>query len=156
MQLGMPADHIIIPDNGTIAEIQDNGEKLVRLAEKAPGNVLMVDGFAISDVQDVVIRDRQLLSQDGIFVVIGLINAATGKLKKSPDIISRGSVYLRESQDLLRETRHLVKHVVEMNTQNMHPINIDYIKDVVSEALAKFIFQHTAKRPIIIPVMICI
>ncbi|MBU3668614.1 MAG: ribonuclease J [Candidatus Taylorbacteria bacterium] len=156
MQLGMPVQNIVIPDNGTIIEVQDSGEKLVRLAEKAPGNVLMVDGFAISDVQDVVIRDRQLLSQDGIFVVIGLINAATGKLKKSPDIISRGSVYLRESQDLLRETRHLVKHVVEMNTQNMHPINIDYIKDVVSESLAKFLFQHTAKRPIIIPVMICI
>ncbi len=156
MGLGMPAEHIVIPDNGTIIEVQDNGEKLVRLQDKAPGNVLMVDGFAISDVQDVVIRDRQLLSQDGIFVVIALINASTGKLKKSPDIISRGSVYLRESQDLLRETRHLVKHVVEMNTQNMHPINIDYIKDVVSESLAKFLFQHTAKRPIIIPVMICV
>ena len=156
MQVGMPPENIIIPDNGTIIEIQDEGKKLVRLAEKAPGNVLMVDGFAISDVQDVVIRDRQLLSQDGIFVVLGLINAATGKLKKSPDIISRGSVYLRESQDLLRETRHLVKHVVELNTQNMHPINIDYIKDVVSESLAKFLFQHTAKRPIIIPVMICV
>jgi ribonuclease J len=89
-------------------------------------------------------------------VVIALINAATGKLKKSPDIISRGSVYLRESQDLLRETRHLVKYVVEQNTENMHPINIDYIKDVVSEALSKFIFQHTAKRPIVIPVMICV
>jgi ribonuclease J len=156
MELGMPADHIVVPDNGTIVEIQDEGRKLVKFAEKAPNNVVMVDGFTIGDIQDVVIRDRQVLSQDGIFVVIALINAATGKLKKSPDIISRGSVYLRESQDLLRETRHLVKYVVEQNTENMHPINIDYIKDVVSEALSKFIFQHTAKRPIVIPVMICV
>lgn len=156
MQMGMPADHIVVPDNGTIIEIREEGTKLVRLAEKAPDNVVMVDGFTIGDIQDVVIRDRQVLSQDGIFVVIALINAATGKLKKSPDIISRGSVYLRESQDLLRETRHLVKYVVEQNTENMHPINIDYIKDVVSEALSKFIFQHTAKRPIVIPVMICV
>ncbi len=156
MQLGMPADHIIVPDNGTIIEIQDEGQKLVKLAVKAPDNVVMVDGFTIGDIQDVVIRDRQVLSQDGIFVVIALINAATGKLKKSPDIISRGSVYLRESQELLRETRYLVKHVVEQNTEHMHPINIDYIKDVVSEALSKFIFQHTAKRPIVIPVMICV
>lgn len=156
MQLGMPADHIVVPDNGTIIEVRDNGEKLVRLSEKAPDNVVMVDGFTIGDIQDVVIRDRQVLSQDGIFVVIALINAATGKLKKSPDIISRGSVYLRESQDLLRETRHLVKHVVEQTTENMHPINIDYVKDSVSEALSKFIFQHTAKRPIVIPVMICV
>ncbi|MCF7865659.1 MAG: ribonuclease J [Candidatus Pacebacteria bacterium] len=156
MQLGMPADHIVVPDNGTIIEIREEGTKLVRMAEKAPDNVVMVDGFTIGDIQDVVIRDRQVLSSDGIFVVIALINASTGKLKKSPDIISRGSVYLRESQDLLRETRHLVKYVVEQNTENMHPINIDYIKDVVSEALSKFIFQHTAKRPIVIPVMICV
>ena len=156
MQMGMPADHIVVPDNGTIIEIQDNGERLVRLAEKAPDNVVMVDGFTVGDIQDVVIRDRQVLSADGIFVVIALINASTGKLKKSPDIISRGSVYLRESQELLRETRFLVKNVVEQNTQHMHPINIDYIKDVVSEAISKFVFQHTAKRPIVIPVMICV
>lgn len=156
MQMGMAKDHIVVPDNGTIIEIQDNGEKLVRLSEKAPDNVVMVDGFTIGDIQDVVIRDRQVLSEDGIFVVIALINAATGKLKKSPDIISRGSVYLRESQELLRETRFLVKNVVEQHTANMHPINIDYIKDVVSDSLGKFLFQQTAKRPIIIPVMICV
>jgi ribonuclease J len=78
------------------------------------------------------------------------------KLKKSPDIISRGSVYLRESQDLLRETRFLVKDVIEKTTEGMHPVNIDYVKDEVSDALSKFIFQHTAKRPIVIPVVICI
>jgi ribonuclease J len=156
MQMGMPADHIVVPDNGTIIEIQDEGQKLVRLGVKAPDNVVMVDGFTIGDIQDVVIRDRQILSQDGIFVVIALINANTGKLKKSPDIISRGSVYLRESQDLLRETRYLVKDVVEQATFNMRPINIDYVKDVVSESLSKFLFQQTAKRPIIIPVMICV
>jgi ribonuclease J len=156
MQLGMPADHIAIPDNGSIIDIIDHGERMIKLAEKAPNNVVMVDGFTVGDIQDVVIRDRQVLSEDGIFVVIALINASTGKLKKSPDIISRGSVYLRESQELLRETRFLVKNVIEQNTQHMHPINIDYIKDVVSEAITKFIFQHTAKRPIVIPVMICV
>ncbi len=147
-----------IPIHGTHYKLKQHAELAMQMGmpEKAPDNVVMVDGFTIGDIQDVVIRDRQVLSSDGIFVVIALINAATGKLKKSPDIISRGSVYLRESQDLLRETRHLVKYVVEQNTENMHPINIDYIKDVVSEALSKFIFQHTAKRPIVIPVMICV
>jgi ribonuclease J len=116
----------------------------------------MVDGFTIGDVQDVVIRDRQILAQDGIFVVIGLVNASTGKLKKSPDIISRGSVYLRESQDLLRDTRNLIKDTVESITANMHPINVDYVKEAVSETLSRFIFQKTAKRPIVIPVIICI
>jgi ribonuclease J len=154
--LGMPKDHIIVPDDGTIIEIQDEGQRLVRLPMKAPHNTVMVDGFTIGDIQDVVIRDRQILAQDGIFVVIAIVNAATGKLKKSPDIISRGSVYLRESQELLRDTRQLVKQTIEHHTYGMHPINIDVLKDVVSESLSKYIFQETAKRPIIIPVVICV
>ncbi len=155
-QLGIPKQNICVPDDGTIIEIQEGGTKMVRLAAKAPDNVVMVDGFTIGDIQDVVIRDRQILSQDGIYVVVGVINAATGRLKKSPDIISRGSVYLRESQELLREIRFLVKNTVEEVTREMHPVNIDYVKDVVSDVLGRFIFQQTAKRPIIIPVMICV
>ncbi len=154
--LGVPKENVIVPDDGTVIEIQNEGQKIVRLSTKAPNNTVMVDGFTIGDIQDVVIRDRQILSQDGIFVVIALINASTGKLKKSPDIISRGSVYLRESQELLRETRYLVKNCIEQITQGSHPINIDYVKDVVSEELGKFLFQQTAKKPIIIPVMICV
>ncbi len=156
VQLGMPADHVIVSDDCNIIEIQDNGAKIVKLAVKAPDNTVMVDGFTIGDVQDVVIRDRQVLAQEGFYVVVGLINAATGKLKKSPDIISRGSVYLRESQELLRESRNLIKRTVERATEGMYPINIDYVKDVVSETLTKFIFQQTAKKPIVIPVMLCI
>lgn len=155
-QLGVLKQNIIVPDDGTIMEIQENGEKIVRLAAKAPDNIVMVDGFTIGDIQDVVIRDRQILSQDGIYVVVGIINSATGRLKKSPDIISRGSVYLRESQELLREIRFLVKNTVEQVTRDMRPVNIDYVKDVVSDVLGRFIFQQTAKRPIIIPVMICV
>lgn len=154
--LGIPKENIIVPDDGSVIEIKDQGQKIVKLGSKAPNNTVMVDGFTIGDIQDVVIRDRQILSQDGIFVVIALINASTGKLKKSPDIISRGSVYLRESQELLRETRYLVKNCIEQITQGSHPINIDYVKDVVSEELGKFLFQQTAKKPIIIPVMICV
>lgn len=155
MQLGMPAENIIVSDDCNIIEIQDNGSKIVKLPVKAPDNTVMVDGFTIGDVQDVVIRDRQVLAQEGFYVVVGLINASTGKLKKSPDIISRGSVYLRESQELLRESRNLIKRTVERATEGMYPINIDYVKDVVSETLTKFIFQQTAKKPIVIPVMIC-
>lgn len=155
-QLGVQRSNIIIPDDGTIIEIQEQGEKIVRLPVKAPDNIIMVDGFTIGDIQDVVIRDRQILSQDGIYVVVGIINSATGRLKKSPDIISRGSVYLRESQELLREIRFLVKNTVEQVTRDMRPVDIDYVKDVVSDVLGRFIFQQTAKRPIIIPVMICV
>lgn len=97
-----------MPDNGTIIEIFD-GEKIQVIKEKAPSGLVMVDGFSIGDVQEVVIRDRQMLAQDGMFVIIASINTTTCKLKKSPDIISRGFVYLRESQELLTDTRHIIK-----------------------------------------------
>ncbi|MDD5318684.1 MAG: ribonuclease J [Candidatus Pacebacteria bacterium] len=161
-QLGIPKSNIIIPDDGTIIEIQADGEKIVRLPAKAPHNVVMVDGFTVGDIQDVVIRDRQILSQDGIFVIIALVNASTGKLKKSPDIISRGSVYLRESQELLRHARFLIKKTIEDNTamsigaSGNGQVNFDYVKDAVSDAISKYLFQETAKRPIVIPVLLAI
>ena len=115
---------------------------------------MMVDGFAIGDIQEVVIRDRQMLAQDGMFVIIASINSATGKLKKSPDIISRGFVYLRESQDLLHQTRIIIKKTIEDATEGMNPINFEYVKTVLTDNVSRYLFQQTAKRPIVIPVLL--
>ena len=93
--VGCPAENIIVPDNGSLIEIQDKGEKLVKLPEKAPSDDMVVEGLSIGDISEVVIRDRKMLAEDGIFVVIALVNSRTGRLKKSPDIIARGFVYLR-------------------------------------------------------------
>ena len=154
MQLGMPAENVIVPDNGTIIEIQNKGEKMVRLREKAPSGMVLVDGFAIGDVQEVVIRDRQMLAADGMFVMVAIVDAATGKLRKSPDLISRGFVYLRESQDLLRDVRFIVKKTIEDSCRGQNPINIDVVKGHVTEAVSKHLFQETAKKPIVIPVIL--
>lgn len=153
---GLTEDQVIIPDNGSIVEIQAGGTKVVKLKEKAPSGIVMVDGFSVGDIQDVVIRDRQMLAQDGIFIVFAIINAQTGKLKKSPDIISRGFVYLRESQDLLHHARIIIKNTVEESTKGMNPINVDYIKTNISDNIGKFLLQKTAKRPIVIPVLLTI
>src|SRR3989344_4749118 len=126
--LGMPKENIIVPDNGSIIEIQNEGQAFVRLKEEAPSGIMMVDGFSVGDVQEMVIRDRKMLSQDGIFVIVVSINAKTGKLKKSPDIIARGFVYVRESQDLLAQSRLIIKKTVEDTTQGMNPINFDFVK----------------------------
>lgn len=147
-------ENIIIPDNGMIIEIQDGGTKMVALKEKAPSNIIMVDGFSVGDMQEVVIRDRQILSQDGIFVIVATIDLNSGRLRKSPDLISRGFIYLRESQDLLQETRLIVKKTVEESVGGMYPINFDYVKDKVTDNVARFLFQKTAKRPIVIPVIL--
>jgi ribonuclease J len=154
INLGMPESNIVIPDNGSIIELQEQGTKLVKLKEKAPSGLVMVDGFSIGSIQEVVIRDRQMLAQDGMFVLIASINTSTGKLKKSPDIISRGFVYLRESQDLLQQTRYIIKKTIEETVSGMHPINFDYVKQVVADNVSKYLFQQTAKRPIVIPVLL--
>ncbi len=153
-ELGMSPANIVVPDNGMVIEIQDRGEKIVALKEKAPSSMIMVDGFSTGDLQEVVIRDRQMLSQDGMFVIIASINPVTGKLRKSPDIISRGFIYLRESQELLHKTRLLVKKTVEESAVGMHPINFDYIKSNVADTVGRYLFQKTAKKPIVIPVII--
>ena len=156
MSLGAPKENVIVPDNGSIVEIRDEGKTFIKLKEKAPSGLVLVDGFSVGDVQDVVIRDRQMLAQDGIFIVFGIINAATGKLKKSPDIISRGFVYLRESQELLHEVRQLIKETIERSTKGMNPINVDFVKENITDAVTKYLVQKTAKRPMVIPVILTI
>ena len=153
---GLAETDVVIPDNGSVIEIQNGGTKLVKLKEKAASGLVLVDGFSVGDVQDVVIRDRQALAQDGIFIIFGILNAQTGKLRKSPDIISRGFVYLRESQDLLHEVRILIKETVEKSTRGMNPINVDMVKDNVTDTVARFLMQKTAKRPMVIPVLLTI
>jgi ribonuclease J len=152
----LPEESIIIPDNGSVVEIQDEGKKIVKLKEKAPSGIVMVDGFSVGDIQDVVIRDRQMLAQDGIFIVFAIINNQTGKLKKSPDIISRGFVYLRESQELLHQARIVIKNTVEESTKGMNPINVEYVKTNITDNVSKFLLQKTAKRPIVIPVLLSV
>ena len=153
LSLGMPPEHIIVPDNGMLIDIVEEGTRIEKRKESAPNNIMMVDGFSIGNVQEAVMRDRKNLSEDGIFVIVALMNGRTGRLRKSPDIISRGFVYLRESQELIREARMLVKDSIEKAASGTNPINIDYVKDTVTDDVARFLFQKTAKRPIVIPVI---
>lgn len=153
-ELGMQRDHIIVPDNSSIIEIQDHGTSFVKLPVKAPAGLRMVDGLSVGDMQEVVLKDRQALADDGMFVVIALLNSKTGKLRKSPDIISRGFVYLRESQDLLAETRTIAKKTVELAATRSNPINFDFIRKELTDEVTRFLYQKTNKHPIVIPVLI--
>src|SRR3990167_7045322 len=152
-QSGFPKENIIVPDNGTVIDIED-GERMNVHKQKVPSAPMVVDGFNIGDIQEVVIRDRQSLAKDGMFVIIASVNLKTGKLRKSPDIISRGFVYLRESQNLLNEGRILIKKTVEDTTRNMNPIDLDYVKNTLTDVMAGFLFQRTNKAPMVIPVLI--
>lgn len=151
--VGIPKENIAIPlNNGSI--IEATKEKIHLLKESVPASLVMVDGLGVGDVQEVVMRDRQALAQDGIFVVITVIDSQTGKVRNSPDIISRGFIYLRESQELLRHVRHLIRKTVEDATGKMHPINMDYVKNLLRENIGKFLFQKTKRRPMVLTVLI--
>lgn len=151
---GRMEDEIIVPDNSAVIEIREEGNKIVRLKESAPAGLRLVDGFSIGDIQEVVIRDRTVLAQEGMFVIIATVNPKNGRLRKSPDIISRGFVYLRESQELLNQARLLVKKTIEDTTKNQQPVNFDYVKNNVTDAVARYLFEKTNKRPIVIPVVL--
>lgn len=155
-KLGMPEENMVIPDNGMIFEIQEGGTKFVALKEMAPHELIVVDGMTIGKIQDVVMRDRQALSEDGMFVVIGVIDSKTRTLKKSPDLISRGFVYLKESQDLLYQARALTKRVIDDALAKNEIVNLDEMKQDITEVTTKFLLQKTAKRPVIIPVLITV
>jgi len=152
-QSGFPKENIIIPDTGMVIDIE-NGEVMNVHKQKVPSAQMVVDGFSIGDIQEVVIRDRQSLAKDGMFVIIASVNIKTGKLRKSPDIISRGFIYLRESQNLLNEARILIKKTVEDSTHNMNPIDLDYVKNNLTDVMAGYLFARTNKAPMVIPVLI--
>jgi len=156
IELGQSEETIIVPDNGSIIEISADGQKMTLRKEKAASGLMMVDGVSIGDTQDVVIRDRVMLAKDGMFVIIALIDPKTGKLKKSPDLISRGFVYLKENQELLRQVRIIIKKGVEDVAIRSNLIDLDHIKANLGETVSKFLYQKTAKRPLVIPVVLSI
>ena len=150
---GFPKENIVVPDNGTVVDIK-NGTEMIIQKNKAPNELIYVDGFTVGARQEVVLRDRQSLAEDGMFVIIATVNSKNGKLRKSPDIISRGFVYLRESQQLLSEARILIKKTVEKQTERMNPINLDLVKDELTDVVSAFLMQRTNKSPMVIPVLI--
>ncbi len=152
-QAGRPRDQIVLADNGSVIDLIE-GKTMVVHKEKVPSSPLVVDGFSIGDIQEVVIRDRQALSKDGMFVIIATVNLKTGKLRKSPDIISRGFIYLRENQEMLNQARLLIKKTVEDTTEGMNPVDLDFVKNALADTMAGYLFTRTNKAPMVIPVLI--
>jgi ribonuclease J len=150
---GFAKDHVVVPDNGSIMDIK-NGTEIIKHPFKAPNELMLVDGFTVGTKQEVVLRDRLSLANDGMFVIIATINSKTGKLRKSPDIISRGFIYLRENQQLLSEARILIKRTVEKQTERMNPLDLEQVKDEVTSVVTQFLMQRTQKNPMVIPVLI--
>jgi len=150
--LGIEEKNIIIAENGQIINL--NPESFFVEKDKIASSYVMVDGLGVGDVGEVVLRDRQMLAKDGMFVIIAVIDRQTGKVKGSPDIISRGFVYLRESKDLLRQTRKKVIEIINRTTESGGAVNWSYTKDEIKNKIGQFFYETTQRRPMILPVLI--
>lgn len=149
---GIPAKNILIAGNGNI--INASPQKMFLEKKKVPTNYVMVDGLGIGDVGEIVLRDRQTLARDGMCVIIVLINSKTGKIKGEPDIISRGFIYMKESKELLNQTRKKVKEIIKKTSSPEHTLNWAIVKDDIRNKIGDFLFSKTRRRPMILPVVI--
>lgn len=150
--VGIPEKNIVLADNGSVIEMTKNEIRLTK--EKAPTFYVMVDGLGVGDVGQVVLRDRQMMAQDGMFVIICLVDSKTGEVRGSPDIISRGFVYLRESKDLLRQVRIKIKNIIKESTGSQAPIDTAHIKENLRNKIGEFLYYKTQRRPMVLPVVI--
>ncbi|MDD2731989.1 MAG: ribonuclease J [Candidatus Pacebacteria bacterium] len=149
---GVKKENIIIANNGQIIDVNQNEFSFEK--KTAPSNYIMVDGLGIGDVGEIVLRDRQMLSKDGMFVIVAVVDRLTGQVKGSPDIISRGFIYLRESKDLLSQTRKKVINIINSTAGKGGAVNWTYVKNEVRDKIGQFLFSKTERRPIILPVII--
>lgn len=149
---GVDPKNIVIPNNGQVVLVDQAHIEISK--EQVPANYVMVDGLGVGDVGQVVLRDRQAMAQDGMFVIIAVIDSKTGLVVGEPDIISRGFVYLRESKELLTQTRKKVKEIVAKTTSSEHTINWNYVKDNIRDKIGKYLYTQTQRRPMVLPVVI--
>ena len=150
--MGYLKHKVFVPDNGSI--ISFDSQKGEVLKEKVPVNYVFVDGLGVGDIGEIVLRDRQMLAEDGMFVIVAVVDRQTGQVKGSPDIISRGFVYLRESKDLLAQTRKKVIEIVSKTAGKGKTENWSYVKDEIRNKIGDFLFAKTERRPMILPVVI--
>ena len=147
-QVGIPADNIILMKNGKILELNENEAKFTGVAQVGK---VFVDGLGVGDVGNIVLRDRQHLSQDGLIIVV-LTMDKSGNIVAGPDIISRGFVYVRESENLMDEVKSLV-NVELLRCVDNNITDWGTIKSTVRDSLKDFIFQKTKRNPMILPII---
>jgi ribonuclease J len=149
LEVGIANENIFVMDNGDVLEI--NREKALLSDKKVPNGIILVDGLGIGDVGEIVLRDRKAMSTEGIFVVICTVDRKTGRLLTSPDIISRGFIYMRENEKLVNNTRNEVRRIIEEGGQ---PQNWANAKIKVRDKVQDYLYHNTQRRPMVIPVII--
>jgi ribonuclease J len=150
--LGMPPERTLVLSNGKVVEVNSQGIKVHK--KTVPSGYIMVDGLGVGDIGNVVLRDRQMMAQDGMFTIVAIVDSKTGDVVGSPDIISRGFIYMKESKELLFEVRKKVKTIVKKTISKDHTANFSYVKDNIRDKIGQFLFSKTERRPMVLPVII--
>lgn len=152
--MGIPEEQVFVLDNGQILEINSARQARIVSDPRVTSGYVFIDGLGVGDVGEVVIRDRQVMAQDGMFVIIITLDRRTGKLLNTPDIISRGFIYMKGSDDLIREVKHEVRKLVESKGKEKLEPNWAYLRNVIRDEIGEYLYQRTERRPMILPVVI--
>lgn len=146
--MDIPADRIVVAEDGDIIEVTSDA---IRVKDHAACGNVFVDGLGVGDVGQIVLRDRQVLAQDGILLMILTVDKETGQPLAGPDIVSRGFVYMRDSEELLQSARERV--LESFIGLNGHASDWSFVKDKIKHTLSEFLYEKTHRRPMILPVV---
>ena len=151
IEIGFRKENIFVFDNGNILQLHKNKAEIIK--EKAKADYVFIDGLGVGDIGQVVLRDRQVLAQDGMFVITVIIDSKTKKISGSIQITSRGFIYVKENFDLVNATKEVVKKVVARNTNkdDKSKINWVMINNEIREEVGKYLFKKTERRPMVLP-----
>jgi ribonuclease J len=146
--LGIPEQHILVAEDGDVVELTESEFKTV---EHTPCGNVFVDGLGVGDIGQIVLRDRQVLAQDGILMVVLTVDKESGQPLAGPDIVSRGFVYMRDSEELLENARSRV--LDSFAGLNGHSSDWSFVKDKIRHTLSEFLYEQTHRRPMVLPVV---
>ena len=147
--MGIPKENIFMLSNGRVLELCESG---ARFTGTVPFGRILVDGLGIGDVGNIVLRDRQHLSQDGLIIIVVTMDASTGTVVAGPDVISRGFVYVRESENLMDDVKNVIRNEISKCEEN-HITDWSTIKSTLRDNLRDYIYQKTKRNPMILPII---
>lgn len=150
LDMGMDSKNIFISDIGKVLEIDAKG---ARFAGTVPSGKILVDGYGVGDVGNIVLRDRRHLAQDGLIVVVASVDTDNGLLLSGPDVVSRGFVYVRESEELMEEVRAIATDAINRCLKDGCPIDRMYLKNCVKDDLSKYLYAKTKRKPMVLPII---
>lgn len=149
ISMGIPKENVILMRSGDVIEIGDEG---YRVADHVQAGGILVDGLGIGDVGNIVLRDRQNLAQNGIIIVVLTLEKYSNQLLAGPDIVSRGFVYVRESEDLMEEAQKIVDEAVQ-GCLEKHVSDWGKIKNIIRDSLSDFLWKKMKRNPMILPII---